>query len=334
MSILNATALTMADWRNRLGPDGSIADIMEVLAQSNPIMDDMTFMEGNLSTGIQTTERTSVPEPSVRRINQGVGYTKSSVAPIVDTTTMFESRSKVDVALLRREGSNAARFRFSEDLAHVAGFGNKLASMVIYGNTANTPDEFNGLAVRMADLSNSSDPTKRGYTTISNGNAGANNASIYFVKWGERTCSGIFPKDGQAGLQKKDLGEQTMSDGANGDLEYMVTRFNWDIGLTLRDFRSCGRLCNIDAGLIASSNAAQRKNLVEKIVTLHDRLRDPNVVMYAPRGIYTLLKLCLMDNNNAFVTPGEIKNGMQEVYVDGIKVVKLDCLRTDEAAVQ
>ena len=44
MATLNQMAYTLLDWRERLNPDGNVADIIEVLAQSNPILQDMTFM--------------------------------------------------------------------------------------------------------------------------------------------------------------------------------------------------------------------------------------------------------------------------------------------------
>ena len=44
-------AITLNDWRKRLAPDGNMDEIIEVLAASNPILQDMPFMEGNLPTG-------------------------------------------------------------------------------------------------------------------------------------------------------------------------------------------------------------------------------------------------------------------------------------------
>ena len=42
------TALTFTDLRKRMDPDGKIAWIMEIMAQSNPIMQHIPWMEGNL----------------------------------------------------------------------------------------------------------------------------------------------------------------------------------------------------------------------------------------------------------------------------------------------
>ena len=72
------TALTFSDLRKRMDPDGKIAWIMEIMAQSNPIMQHIPWMEGNLPTGNQTTLRTSYPHPQLRRINRGITPGKST----------------------------------------------------------------------------------------------------------------------------------------------------------------------------------------------------------------------------------------------------------------
>ena len=61
--MIGSTALTFSDLRKRLNPQGQLDTIMEVMAQSNPIMEDIPWMEGNLPTGNQTTVRTSYPHP-------------------------------------------------------------------------------------------------------------------------------------------------------------------------------------------------------------------------------------------------------------------------------
>ncbi len=66
MATIGATCLTLNDLRKRLGTNGKIDEIMEVLAASNPILDHMTWMEGNLTTGNKNTLRNSILKPSVR----------------------------------------------------------------------------------------------------------------------------------------------------------------------------------------------------------------------------------------------------------------------------
>ena len=333
MVTLNREAYTLLDWRERVNPDGNIADIIEVLAQSNPILQDMTFMEGNLPTGIVTTQRSSLPQPGIRRINQGVPYTKSTTKQIVDTATMYEARNKIDVKLLALQ-NDPARFRYSEDLAFVAGFGNRIANDVIYGQTTeDTPDQFNGLDIRLRYLGNTDDPTKEGYTTIDAGGTGSNFTSVYFVNWGERTCSGFFPKNGQAGLKKEDLGQKTVTDPDGNEFEALVTKWNWDVGLTVRDYRAVGALRNIDTAWFSTATSAQKQKILENVLRVHDRMRDPNAIMYCSRSMYTLFKLCLLDKNIVHVELVTLQNGIRELRVDGMPVRKLDCISEKEAKV-
>jgi predicted dehydrogenase len=118
MATVGATALTLNDYRKRMNPEGYIDEIIEVLALSNPILQDMTWMEGNLLTGNKTTLRSALPTPAVRYINRGITPDKSSTKQIVDTSVVLESRSEVDTELLALAPDKEA-FRRSEDKAFI-----------------------------------------------------------------------------------------------------------------------------------------------------------------------------------------------------------------------
>lgn len=57
MATLATQSLTLADWAKRLEPDGKVADVIELLGQTNEVLTDMLWMEGNLPTGHRTTVR-------------------------------------------------------------------------------------------------------------------------------------------------------------------------------------------------------------------------------------------------------------------------------------
>ena len=67
MSALAASHPTLLDLAKRLDPDGKIDVIAEILTQENPILEDLSFVEGNLPTGHRTTIRTGLPTPTWRR---------------------------------------------------------------------------------------------------------------------------------------------------------------------------------------------------------------------------------------------------------------------------
>ena len=113
MATLGTQALTLSDLRKRLAPDGSVDFIIEALLSSNPIMDDIAWKMGNLPTGNRTTIRTSMPKPSVRRINRGVTRHKSTTMQVQDTCIILEDRSCVDIEEIAL-APNGEQFRRSE----------------------------------------------------------------------------------------------------------------------------------------------------------------------------------------------------------------------------
>ena len=71
MATINATTLTLLDHAKRLDPDGKVAAIAELLSQSNEMLTDMLYKEGNLPTGMRSTLRTQLPSVAFRRVNEG-----------------------------------------------------------------------------------------------------------------------------------------------------------------------------------------------------------------------------------------------------------------------
>ena len=108
MATLSTTVLTLADWAKRLDPDGKTAKTVEILSQSNEIIDDMLFKEGNLPTGEQTTIRTGLQTVYYRLINQGVPKSKSTTAQVVETAAILSARSEIDVDEAELNGNTNA----------------------------------------------------------------------------------------------------------------------------------------------------------------------------------------------------------------------------------
>ena len=50
MATLSTANLTLADWAKRSDPDGRVPIVAELLSQSNEILDECVFKEGNLPT--------------------------------------------------------------------------------------------------------------------------------------------------------------------------------------------------------------------------------------------------------------------------------------------
>ena len=77
MATKGNTNMTLMDYARRADPDGKIQRIAEMMDETNEILTDLVFVEGNTTTGHKTTIRTGLPTVAWRQINKGVQPSKS-----------------------------------------------------------------------------------------------------------------------------------------------------------------------------------------------------------------------------------------------------------------
>lgn len=241
--------LTLADWARRVDPDGSVAEICELLSQCNEVFDDMMWLEGNLPTGHKTTVRTGLPKGTWRMLYQGVPYTKSTTAQVTEDVGMLEAYSQIDKKLAELNGDVAA-FRLREDDSHLEGLSQQMATTIFYGNVSVTPQQFTGFSPRYNTVSTST--AQNAYNVLDGGGTNSNNSSLWLVAWGDRTAFGIFPKGSKAGLVFEDKGDVVPGfDANNNRFEAYTSYFKWEAGLCVADWRYIVRMCNLDTTTVA-----------------------------------------------------------------------------------
>ena len=339
MATLGTQALTLSDLRKRLAPDGSVDFIIEALLSSNPIMDDIAWKMGNLPTGNRTTIRTSMPKPSVRRINRGVTRHKSTTMQVQDTCIILEDRSCVDIEEIAL-APNGEQFRRSEDAAFVGGFSDAIAANIFYGNADDDLDTFNGLSMRYPIIGG--EKNTPGYQVIEGmtANAGAKNTSAFLVGWGTHATSGIYPKNSQAGLKQRDLGEQTVQDKDGNEYQALVSLFTWKGGLAVGGIGANAAVRNIDTEKITGDMTSDgKRKLIEKFVLAKNRIRnlqsrEKKVVMYVSESLYNWFEIYLLDKNNVHVTRQELAADVPRLFFGGIEIKKCDAISDEETALK
>lgn len=260
VTVLATTALTLVDRAKRIDPNGQIAKIAELLTQTNEMLTDMTWKEGNLTTGELTTIRTALPTVYWRLINQGVLPSKSRTGQITEQTGMLEAYSQVDQALAEL-GGNPGALRLSEARSFFEAMNQEMQATVIYG-TASAPEEFIGLAVRYSDTTAGNGDN----IILAGGTGSTDNTSMWLVAWDEETVTGIYPKGSTAGLHHDDLGIETV-ENANGVTGALMRAYRdhwvWKAGIAVKDYRYIVRIANIDVSNLASvSDAADLMTLM------------------------------------------------------------------------
>jgi hypothetical protein len=295
---LSTNALTLADWAKRVDPDGRTPVVAELLSQSNEILTDAIFVEGNMPTGHRVTIRTGLPTVYWRSLNQGVPSSKSTTAQVDEACGMLEAYATVDKDLAKLNG-NTAQFRLSEDEAFIEAMNQQQASTLFYGNPGTDPRQFLGFAPRYGTISGAGNAQN----IIDAGGTSTNNTSIWLVCWGQNEVFCPFPKGDKAGLSHEDLGEQTVYDSSNNPYQALRTHYQWKNGLVVKDWRFVVRICNINtANLVANTAAADLIALMSRAMDRIPRWGNVKAAWYMNRTVYSILRLQALSKSANAIT--------------------------------
>lgn len=321
----------MFDVANAIDPQGQVAAVVEILNQTNEMIPDMTYMEGNLTTGNRSVIRTGLPSATWRKYYGGVQPDKSTRAQVTDSCGMLEAYAEIDVDLAKLS-NNVDEFRMQESTAFLESMTQDLQETLIYGNTEITPERTLGIMPRYNDsTANNSD------SIIKAGGAGADNRSILLVVWSPSTVFGMYPKGSQAGIQVTDKGQVTIenADGSNGRMEAYRTHFQLKAGLCVRDWRYIIRICNIDYSLLSAdaSTGANLPNLMFQALERVPNLGVGNPVFYMSRDVRTTLRQQLAHRVKDSTLEYKDVGGHRAFMFQEVPVRRVDRMGVDEALV-
>ena len=333
MATLATGALTLADWAKRLDPDGKVPAVAELLSQSNEILEDAVFQEGNLPTGHRVIIRTGLPTAYWRSINQGIPTSKSSTAQVDESIGMLEAYAKIDKDLALLNGNTNA-FRMSEDSAFLEAMNQAQAQTLLYGNPATDPRQYLGLAPRYGTISGAGNAQN----VLDAGGVSTNNTSIYLVVWGDNTTFCTFPKGSKAGLAHDDQGELVVYDANSNPYQAFQTHYQWKNGLVVKDWRYVVRICNINtANLVAESAAADLIKLMSRALDRIPNLGMGRPAFYMNRTVYSMLRIQALNKSQTVL---DINSGLNQFGTpsswntfEGVPLRRVDQILNTEARV-
>lgn len=331
MATIGNTNITISEQAKRLDPDGKIAGIVEVLTKQNEVLTEAIFVEGNLPTGHRTTMRGGLPTVAWRQLNVGVPTSKSVTYQVTDTCGMLEGYSEVDKSIADLNG-NTAQFRMSEDTPFLEAMNQTVATTIFYGDTEAYPERFLGLSPRYSSLSAAS-----GANILDAGGTGVDNTSMWLVTWGENTCHMIFPKGSKVGLQHNDKGQVTLQDSNGNNYEGYRTHYKWDLGMSVRDWRYCVRVANIDVSDLATfgagtDNSAALIRLLIQAKNLLPTMGMGKMSIYCNRTVKTWLDIMISEKANVNLTLQDY-GGQPTTMFQGIPIRQCDAILNTEAQI-
>lgn len=335
MSVLGEMNPTLMDVARRLDPTGrDVADIVEIMSEQNPILQDMVVQECNSRMVHKTVIRTGLPEGTWRKLYQGVQPEKSTTKQVQDSCGMLETYAQIDKALADM-APNKARFLLSESVAFFEGLNQSMADTLFYGDTDTHPERFMGLAPRYSSYG--TDKTKSSYNVIDGGGTDSTNTSLWLVCWGANTIHGLYPAGSKAGITHEDLGQQTVQDASGGMYEAYRSHFKWDLGLTLRDWRYVVRIANVDVSELANAGSSSYAgpDLTTLLIKAMHKLPSQMIgrpVIYCNKTVGTALDILAL-NKSTLALKVEEAQGKPVTSFRGIPIRECDAILDTEAAV-
>jgi hypothetical protein len=331
MATLGSSFVDLIDVYKLQDGRGQFVEVIEMLMEMNPMLDDAIAVECNKGTTHLHTVRSGLPDVTWGKLYQGIPNSKGKTSQVEDTTGFVEGLSTVDKRLLDLS-TNEGAVRLSEAQAYLESMSNEVATKLIYGNSASDPEEFMGLAPRFNLKS-----AANGGQIIDAGGTGSDNTSIWFVTWGDNQCTLLYPKGTQAGVDREDMGKQRVLDGAGNAYYAMEEKFTWHIGLAVKDWRYVSRIANIDVSDM-QGGAVKLYNFMRKAYykLQNRRVAGGNLAIYCNRDVLEALDALATNAGTAdsFVRLKTIEIAGEEVTTyRGIPIRETDAIINTEARV-
>lgn len=343
--------VTIPDLAKQLDPKNEgIAPAINLLEQSNPILEDMPVSVCNMIAAHRITHTIKLPESYWRAINMGTDVSKSEHAQMDEPVAQLVGRAQVDRTLIELN-NNSKAWLLAREREQVESMNQKMAGAFVYGNKADEPDAFVGLAPRYSTM----DPNKFGMASNVIDGGGTTSAagltSVYLVHWGPQTVHGIIPPDIPSGIRREAEINATLYDRDGREFKGFKSRWEWNIGLAVEDPRYIVRIANIDVGAVetmvndGAATSAQQK-LIRLMLKAHKMIPHASIgkpVWYVPRNVGLMLDIMAMEKANVNLTVETVEGGSGQVVDGGPKrtvtkfygtpVKYLDAFREDEMLV-
>lgn len=265
----------LVSWAKMRAPNGDASMVAQLLNQSNEMVNDILWLEGNLPTGCRITQTVGLPTTYTRQLNQPVQVSRGQKAQVDESCAIHEGWGETDQDVLTL-WADQGQFLFHQSLDHMESMTQLFSQNFWYGDTQSDPTKFLGMAPRYSTTSAATAAV--GQNVISGGGASSANASVWLLTFAPTALHGIFPKGSAAGITHNIYPDQVVSgtnatSGATSGAGLGGTRmrvhqeqWQWKAGLALWDWRWCARGCNIDTNNLVAENAAA--DLVKMMVSM------------------------------------------------------------------
>lgn len=357
MQVNGTRVLTYADFVKGLDAKGNFVHrCINLAVRANEMLDDITVVEANNGTALETTVRTETPKPVWAQYYGGIPSNKGSKAKIKVACGRMATKILVDKKLY--DGAKDKDAVLADEVQSAQdGMRMEMGNALVYGLLADNPLGINGLFKHYSAYGDEGTDDRESAHYVINAlkaysgavaasDTGAENAlgSIALIGWSPNTIT-CFHAEGhaQGGIEitpKRVVDVADPDMGGDATFEAYLQYFYWELGLAVRDFRFGGRICNIQRdrmltkgdGLTLAESAGQYVELIDRLV---QRVHDAGVrqAIYMDKSMWE--KVCVLysrvTRQNA-ITFQHVE-GRKEKRLYGVPVRIQECMNVNEEKV-
>lgn len=309
---------TLVELAKRTDPNGNSAELINILAERNPMLEEAHWERANDLNSHEFTQVIELPKGEFGRINKGIAYSAGRTKQVVEPICEIAEAYCVDDRLLKKAPS-PQEYLAQEAALHVEGMGQTAHATLLYGNRGTNPDAINGFMTRYNSLSMTDSVTN-------NGGSGADVASILVVNWGRDSAYLAYPREFGDFLVEKGPSDQWIQPAAGTGYWGKVITWSINMGLCIANPKNVQRICNIET--TGSSNIFSDDKL---ITALNKMDKTDNAVIYVNKAIYTQMQIAFKNRANVNFTMQEAW-GRPIMHFMGIPVKKCDQMLSTETA--
>ena len=327
---------TLRDVYNGLKEDGKFdREIVELVLEANSeLLNDAVVKEANGLENDRTTIRTGLPEATWTAFYEGTQPSKGSKQQVSNAIGFLKSLIQVDKDLAEHS-PNKSEEMLDEAFAHAEAMGNEVCDAIFYGNIKTNAKKFNGLSP-IYNAHGGTDVRASAHYCIESLARSAtpdNSAlrSVWLVGWGRMGAYLHYPRGSKGGLERGPVKDNTITLEGDRRLEVLEQFFRWKVGLTVKDFRTCGRVCNIESNNLAALDKDIGEDMVRLMTRVHKK--GSRLVWYMPASVYEAL--VVKTRRQVLNTSFTFKDvdGEDILHFSGVPIRKIDALETNEEAV-
>lgn len=351
MQVNGNRVLTYVDFVKGLDPKGKFLDrCINLAVKANEMLDDITVVEGNNGSALETTFRTEVPKPVWTQFYSGVPSNKGSKAKLKVACGQMGTKITIDKRLYDKalsKGKGYADALLGDEIQNAqVGMKLEMGNALIYGLLADNPLGFNGLFKHYDryGLEGTDDTNSAHYVLNAFGAAGGANktsenklGSIALVGWGPNTITCFHAENHPSGgIEVSEKKEVQVSDpDMGGDATYAayMQYMYWELGLAVRDFRCGGRICNIqrDDMMNGSDKGASYVELIDRLaMRVHEEEKQ---AWYMDKLMWENISVLFSRMTRANAITYHHVEARKEKRLFGIPVRIQDCMKVNEAPV-